>query len=81
MLYLKEMDENMYGKLCAVAGVRRAGTIVRSPLDRKERKAAVDGDMSAADVCLLKTNHDIFSTSTFVLGIRACPRADSTDGL
>jgi hypothetical protein len=54
---------------------------VRSPLDRKERKAAVDGDMSAADVCVLKTNHDILSTSTFVLGIRARPRADSTNGL
>ncbi|KAI0688760.1 exocyst complex component Sec3-domain-containing protein [Cytidiella melzeri] len=97
MLYLKEMDESMYGKLCAAyfsaasslhstqikaflsactglvkhktdedgdgftavtspsatgraaAGVRRAGTIVRSPLDRKERKGATDGDMSAAD--------------------------------
>ncbi|KAI0340701.1 hypothetical protein BDW22DRAFT_1360141 [Trametopsis cervina] len=97
MLYLKEMDENMYGKLCAAyfsaasslhstqvkallticttlvkkkveedgdgftttvtptttsraaAGVRRAGTIVRSPLDRKDRKDPADGDMTAAD--------------------------------
>ncbi len=37
----------------AAAGVRRAGTVVRSPLDRKERKGATDGDMSAADVCSL----------------------------
>lgn len=37
----------------AAAGVRRAGTVVRSPLDRKERKGATDGDMSAADVCFL----------------------------
>ncbi|KAI0085410.1 exocyst complex component Sec3-domain-containing protein [Irpex rosettiformis] len=101
MLYLKEMDENMYGKLCAAyfstasslhstqvkaflvacnglvkqkveddgdgfataatptaagraaAGVRRAGTVVRSPLERKERKGAADGDMHAADAFAL----------------------------
>lgn len=35
----------------AAAGVRRAGTIVRSPLEsRKERKEQADGDMKASDV-------------------------------
>lgn len=35
----------------AAAGVRRAGTIVRSPLEsRRDRKEASDGDMRASDV-------------------------------
>ena len=35
----------------AAAGVRRAGTIVRSPLEaRKDRREQVDGEMRAADV-------------------------------
>ncbi|PSR88832.1 hypothetical protein PHLCEN_2v4981 [Hermanssonia centrifuga] len=102
MLYLKEMDESMYAKLCAAyfsavsnlhstqikaflsscnglikkggdedndgfgnatptgttgraaAGVRRAGTIVRSPLEaRRERKEQADGEMRASDAFML----------------------------
>lgn len=32
------------------ATIRRAGTIVRSPLDRKDRDKHTDGDLPAADV-------------------------------
>ncbi|KAH9948238.1 exocyst complex component Sec3-domain-containing protein [Amylocystis lapponica] len=95
LLYMKEMAESTYGKLCAAyfsassdlhstqikallvmcigmvkkagdddsegfrngipatakapSGMRRAGTIVRSPLDRKERKDQTDGDMRSSD--------------------------------
>ena len=53
----------------AAAGVRRAGTVVRSPLERKERKGAADGDMSAADVSVL--NHSPPPTySSLLLGVR-----------
>ena len=38
----------------AAAGVRRAGTIVRSPLEsRKDKKDIGDGDMSPSDVSIL----------------------------
>ncbi|KAJ3532638.1 hypothetical protein NM688_g7392 [Phlebia brevispora] len=102
MLYLREMDESVYGKLCAAyfsaasnlhmtqvrtflavcsnmikkgadedeggfggvtptgtggraaAGVRRAGTIVRSPLEgRRDKKDVNDGDLSASDAFAL----------------------------
>ena len=37
----------------AAAGVRRAGTIVRSPLEgRRDRKEAGDGEMRASDVSI-----------------------------
>ncbi|KAI1789802.1 exocyst complex component Sec3-domain-containing protein [Ganoderma leucocontextum] len=98
LLYLKEMDENAYAKICAAyftaaselhaiqirallstysgmvkkapteeevegfsgvtptsnavkaaQGMRRAGTIVRSPLERRERKEASDGEIRAAE--------------------------------
>ncbi|KAJ7596864.1 exocyst complex component Sec3-domain-containing protein [Mycena floridula] len=99
MLYLKEMDDSMYGKLCVAyfsaaselhnkqikamlstyltyvkkkpaeedgelgfslavtpssskttAGMRRAGTLIRSPLEARREKEKVEGDMIAADV-------------------------------
>ena len=34
----------------AAQGMRRAGTIVRSPLERREKKEASDGEIRAADV-------------------------------
>ena len=34
----------------AAQGMRRAGTIVRSPLERRERKEASDGELRAAEV-------------------------------
>ena len=38
----------------AAAGMRRAGTIVRSPLEaRRERREQADGDMGASDVCVM----------------------------
>ncbi|TBU49952.1 exocyst complex component Sec3-domain-containing protein [Dichomitus squalens] len=98
LLYLKEMDESAYAKICAAyfsaaselhatqikallsiygnmvkkapteeeaegfsgttptsnaskaaQGMRRAGTIVRSPLDRREKKEASDGELRAAE--------------------------------
>ncbi|THV06009.1 exocyst complex component sec3 subunit [Dendrothele bispora CBS 962.96] len=101
MLYLKEMDEGVYGKLCAAyfsaaselhgtqvkalfstyisfvrkasedaqgdtfsnitpttskaSGMRRAGTIIRSPLDgrNKDKDRGPDGDMRASEVFTL----------------------------
>lgn len=39
----------------AAANVRRAGTIVRSPLEaRKDRREQADGDMRASDVRFTK---------------------------
>ena len=33
--------------------MRRAGTIVRSPLDRRDKKDAGDGDLRATEVCTI----------------------------
>ena len=42
----------------AAAGVRRAGTIVRSPLEgRRERKEQGDGDMRASDVRVISCRY------------------------
>ncbi|KAF8832200.1 hypothetical protein HHX47_DHR1001902 [Lentinula edodes] len=89
LLYLKEMDEAVYGKLCAMkavfsaylayvkrssedsseqslsttpaapnakpSGMRRAGTIIRSPLDarNKDKDKNANGDLAASEVLAL----------------------------
>ncbi|KAH9937263.1 exocyst complex component Sec3-domain-containing protein [Fomitopsis serialis] len=89
LLYLKDMDEGVYAKLCAAyfaaasglhstqetvdddaegfggvtpttttakatSGLRRAGTIARSPLEgRRGKKDRLDGDLTAADALSL----------------------------
>ena len=67
-------------RAAAGAGVRRAGTIVRSPLEaRRERKEQVDGDMSASDVWLLCPLLNI--SDAYFIGIRSCSRSSSTYGI
>ena len=65
----------------AAAGVRRAGTIVRSPLEgRKERKEQNDGDMRASDVRFLSVCLMIVVDST-PIGLCASFRAHCTPDL
>ncbi|KAG6885399.1 hypothetical protein C0993_002132 [Termitomyces sp. T159_Od127] len=73
VLYLKEMDETVYAKLCAMkftaekpgfsstltsgsskgtAGMRRAGTIIRSPIEgrNRDKDKVTDGDSRASEI-------------------------------
>ena len=63
----------------AAQGMRRAGTIVRSPLDRREKKEASDGEIRATEV-IMTTRFVIYLAETGV-GLEHGTRATRTDNL
>ena len=63
----------------AAQGMRRAGTIVRSPLDRREKKEASDGEIRATEV-IITTKFVIYLAETGVC-LEHGTRATRTDNL
>ena len=57
-------------------GMRRTGTIIRTPLDRKERKEQSDGELRSADVCVYLTDSTLYFVLTRPAGFWHCTGAD-----